>query len=215
VKTWASAALGANRRQSLIRGGLAVVLLGALFWALPIRWAGEEGGHHVDVEPPALDPFEKAGVTELKEGQRGPSFRLPLFTGGQASLETWKGKLVVLNFWATWCTPCTAEMPTLETLWRDYRERGLVVVGVSIDRGAPRTLIEPYLKGLGLTFPVLLDPQMETANAWRVAGVPATFLVRPGGAVAGMVVGAREWDSREMRALLESMLPGAPAHGGS
>ena len=215
MKTWASAALGANPRQSLIRAGLAVVLLGALFWALPIRRSGEEGGHHDHVEPPVLDPFEKAGVTELKEGQRGPSFRLPLFTGGEASLETWKGKLVVLNFWATWCAPCTAEMPTLETLWRDYRERGLMVVGVSIDRGAPRALIGPYLKGLGLTFPVLLDPQMETANAWRVAGVPATFLIRPGGEVAGMVVGAREWDSRQMRALLESMLPGAHTPGGS
>jgi peroxiredoxin len=216
VKTWASAALGANPRQSLIRAGLAVVLLGALFWALPTRRAGEEGGHHAHVEPLILDPFEKAGVTELKEGQRGPSFHLPLFTGGEASLETWKGKLVVLNFWATWCTPCTAEMPTLEALWRDYRERGLVVVGVSVDRGAPRALIAPYLKGLGLTFPVLLDPQMETANAWRVAGVPATFLVRPDGAVAGMVVGAREWDSREMRALLETMLPASvlPRSGG-
>jgi len=215
VKTWASAALGANRRQSLNRAGLAALLLGALFWALPIRRAGEERGHHDHVEAPVLDPFERAGVTELREGQRGPNFRLPLFTGGEASLETWKGKLVVLNFWATWCTPCTAEMPTLETLWRDYRERGLVVVGVSVDRGAPRSLITPYLKGLDLTFPVLLDPQMETANTWRVAGVPATFLIRPGGEVVGMVVGAREWDSHEMRALLESMLPGAHAHGGS
>ena len=194
---------------------LALLLLGALFWALPVRRACEEGGHHAHVEPPVLDPFEKAGITELKEGQRGPSFRLLLFTGGEASLETWKGKLVVLNFWATWCTPCTAEMPTLETLWREYRERGLAVVGVSVDRGAPRALIEPYLKGLALTFPVLLDPQMETANAWRVAGIPATFLIRPGGEVAAMVVGAREWDSREMRALLETMLPGAHAHGGS
>ena len=209
MKSWASSALGANRRQSLIRAGLAVLLLGALFWALPIRRSGEEGGHRAHVEPPVLDPFEKAGVTELKEGQRGPTFRLPLFTGGEASLETWKGNFVVLNFWATWCTPCTAEMPTLETLWREYRERGLVVVGVSVDRGAPRALIDSYLKGLGLTFPTLLDPQMETANAWRVAGVPATFLVRPSGEVAGMAVGAREWDSREMRALLESMLPDA------
>lgn len=206
MRTWRSAALGASWGQSLIRAALALVLLGALFWALPQRRAGEEGGHHVEHAPP-LDPFEKAGITELKEGQRGPAFRLSYFTGGEASLDTWRDKLVVLNFWATWCLPCTAEMPSLEALWREYRDRGLVVVGVSVDRHAPRTLIEPYLANLGLTFPVLVDPQMETANAWRVPGVPATFVIRPGGEVVGMAVGIREWNSKEMRALLEPMLP--------
>ena len=205
MKTWVSTALGTSWRQSLIRAALAMVLLGALMWALPTRRPGEEGGHHAD-HAPRLDAFEKAGVTELKEGQRGPTFRLSLFTGGEATLDTWKDKLVVLNFWATWCTPCTAEMPSLERLWRQYRERGLVVVGVSVDRGAPRALIEPYLKNLDLTFPILLDPQMETANAWRVPGVPATFVIRPGGDVAGMAIGIREWNSKEMKALLERML---------
>ena len=212
MKTWASTALGASWRQSLIRGGLALALLGGLFWALPTRRPGEEGGHHAE-HAPGLDAFEKAGVTELKDGQHGPAFRLSLFTGGDATLDTWKGKLVVLNFWATWCTPCTTEMPSLEALWREYRERGLVVVGVSVDRGAPRALIEPYLKNLDLTFPILLDPQMETANAWRVPGVPATFVIRPGGDVAGMAIGIREWNSKEMRTLLGSMLATAHTRG--
>ena len=206
MKAWVGGVLGASWRQSQIRGALALVLLGALFWLLPTRRPGQEGGHHAD-HPPRLDAFEKAGVTELKEGQRGPAFRLPLFTGGDATLETWKDRLVVLNFWATWCTPCTVEMPSLERLWRTYGRRGLVVVGVSVDRGAPRALIEPYLQNLHVTFPILLDPQMDTANAWKVPGVPATFVIRPGGQVAGMVFGFREWDSQEMRALIESLLP--------
>ena len=212
MKTWASTALGANWRQSLVRGVLALVLLGALVWVLPIRRPGEQGGHHAE-QAPRLDPFEKAGVTELKEGQRGPAFRGTMLTGGEATLEAWKGKLVILNFWATWCTPCTIEMPSLERLWHTYRDRGLVVVGVSVDRGAPRALIDPYLKNLGLTFPILLDPNMEAANSWKVPGVPATFVIRPGGEVTGMVIGFREWDSKEMRALLESLLPSAHAHG--
>jgi peroxiredoxin len=205
MKTWAATALGASWRQSLVRGVLALVLLGALVWALPIRRPGEQGGHHAE-QAPNLDPFEKAGVTELKDGQRGPAFRLPLLTGGDATLDAWKGKVVILNFWATWCTPCTVEMPALEALWREYRDRGLVVVGVSVDRGAPLPLIEPYLKNLGLTFPILLDPQMETANAWRVPGVPATFVIRPGGEVVGMAIGIREWNNKEMKALLERIL---------
>ena len=210
MKTWAGAVVGADWRQSLIRGALALVLLGALVWWLPTRRPGEDDAHHGGPVPP-LDPFEKAGVTELKEGQRGPAFRLALFTGGEAGLDTWKDKLIVLNFWATWCTPCTAEMPALEALWREYRGRGLVVVGVSVDRGAPRALIEPYLKNLDLTFPVLLDPQMETANAWKVPGVPASFVIRPGGEVTGMAIGIREWNSREMKGLVEGLLSEAHA----
>lgn len=204
--------VAARRPQSLVRLGLAVVLLGALVWLLPVRQPGQGGAHHAAPEP-TLDLFERAGVTELKKGQRGPALRLATLDSRSAGLEDYKGKLVVLNFWATWCQPCTIEMPTLEALWKGYRDRGLVVVGVAVDRGAPRALLDPYVKTLGLTFPILLDPDLKTAGAWRVTALPATFLVRPGGEVAGMAIGAREWNSREMRALLETMLPRRPAGG--
>ncbi|HBH03737.1 MAG: hypothetical protein A2W08_09895 [Candidatus Rokubacteria bacterium RBG_16_73_20] len=211
MKSWATHALAVpGRRQHLLRIALAVVVLGALLWALPVRRPGEEGGHRVPASV-RLDAFERAGMIELTEGQRGPAFRLPTLAGGQAGLEDFRDKLVVVNFWATWCTPCTVEMPTLEALWRAYRERGLVVLGVSVDVGAPRGLIEPYVQNLGLTFPILLDADMAVARAWRVTGLPATFVVRPGGEVVGMAVGMREWNAEPMRALLEPMLPGARA----
>ena len=178
-----------------------------MLWALPVWRSGEDGGHHRG-HAVTLDVFEKAGITEFKEGQRGPAFRLRTFPGeGHASLEDFKHKLVVLNFWATWCTPCTIEMPTLERLWQDYRARGLIVLGISVDRGAPRSLLDPYLKHQQLSFPILLDPDLKTSSAWRVTGLPATFIVKPGGEVAGMAVGARDWNSAEMRALLETLLP--------
>ncbi len=213
MRAWASSTLGGpGLRRNVPRALLALVLLGGLLWFLPIRRGGDQGAHHA---PSKLDPFERAGVIELKEGQHGPPFSLEQLTGGRASLDTWKDRLIVLNFWATWCTPCTLEMPTLEALWRDYSERGLVVVGVSVDRGGPRALIEPYLRNAGLTFPILLDPDMATASAWRVTGLPATFLIRPGGDVVGMAVGPREWNSPEMQALLVPMLPGAPRRNGA
>ena len=145
MRSWGSSLLGVGRYQSLVRAGLAVLLLGGLFWALPLRRPGEEGGHHALYAAPALDPFEKAGVNELTEGQHGPPFRLATLAGRPAALADHADKLVVLNFWATWCQPCTLEMPTLEALWRAYSDRGLVVLAVSVDRGAPRGLIEPYV----------------------------------------------------------------------
>ena len=211
MKNWACDTLGVGRRQQIVRAVLALALVGGLVWALPIRRAGEDGGHHA-AHAPALDPFERAGVSELREGHRTPALRLPRLDGGVTALDEHRERLVVVNFWATWCEPCTAEMPTLESLWRRYRERGLVVLGVSVDRGAPRILLEPYVSRLGLSFPILLDADMAASRAWRVHGVPATFVVQPGGEAVGMAMGAREWDSPEMRSLLERYLPHADHH---
>ena len=156
---------GGARRATYVRIAVAVVLVGSVLWALPVRRAGEEGGHHEAGRhaSPSLDVFERAGVAELKEGQRGPAFALASLDGGLASLETWKDSLVILNFWATWCRPCTDEMASLEALWRAYRTRGVVVIGICVDRGAPRPIIDPYVKNLNLTFPILLDPDGKTA----------------------------------------------------
>src|SRR5580765_3762238 len=93
-----SALGGAN----LLRAALGIVLVVVLVWALPVRRPGEEGGHHAAHAPDlALDAFEKAGVTELKEGQRGPAFRLAGLDGREGGLATWADKAIVLNFWAT------------------------------------------------------------------------------------------------------------------
>ena len=207
MKGWVShGLLGAGWRQQLLRVGLAVVLVGGVVWMLPVRRPGEDGGHHAEHVPPD-DPFERAGIVELREGHRTPELRLPTLAGGVVSLAEHRDKLVLVNFWATWCQPCTAEMPTLEALWREERDR-LVVLAVSVDRGAPRMLLEPYVSRLGLTFPILLDVHLQAAAAWRVTSLPATFVVRPGGEAVGLAFGAREWNSAEMRALLARFLPG-------
>jgi peroxiredoxin len=209
MRAWSSATLGGNPRQTIVRAVLAIVLVGVLVWALPERRAGENGGHHEHAATPPVveDRFERAGVMEFREGQHGPAFRLTALGGRAQTLDDWHDKLVVLNFWATWCEPCTIEMPELEALWTRYRDRGLVVVGISVDRGAPRPLIDPYVQKQRLSFPILLDPDLATAGQWRVTAVPATFLVKPGGDVVGLAIGPREWTSAPMAALIETLLP--------
>src|SRR5206468_10528682 len=117
---------GGRRYGPPAGGGRAVLLRGGLLGARPEGRPGGGGGHPGRPAVPALDPFEKAGVTELTDGQHGPPFRLATLDGGAASLADHVDRLVVLNFWATWCEPCRLEMPTLETLWREYRDRGPV-----------------------------------------------------------------------------------------
>ncbi len=201
-----------TRGQVLGGAALVVALLGGAIAAVAILLPGEVVRHRArpGAEDSGADPFQRVGLVELHAGQRGPGLRLERLEGGRVTLDTWKDRLVVLNFWATWCTPCTVEMPALESLWRRYRGRGLVVVAVSVDRGAPRSLIEPYLRKLHLSFPVLLDHDMAAAQAWRVTGLPTTFVIRPGGDVAAMAVGARDWDGAAMRSVLEPMLPARP-----
>jgi len=206
MKIWAvHTLLGVRRRQHLLRAALAIVLVGGLIWMLPVRRPGEDGGHHAE-HAAHLDLFERAGVVELRAGHPTPELRLPTLGGGVDSLAEHRDKVVLVNFWATWCQPCTAEMPTLEALWREYRGR-LVVLGVAVDRGAPRLLLDPYVSRLGLTFPILLDGDQRASSAWRVTSLPATFLVRPGGEAVGLAFGAREWNSVEMRTLLGRFLP--------
>ena len=201
-------ALGKAIDRVTVRVGLAVAALALVLWALPARRAGEDGGHHGDHHA-HLDAFgegrrdraqAKASAAPASGCARSPPT-------GRCRSRPSGDKLVVVNFWATWCAPCTVEMPALEALWQAYRARGLVVIGVSVDRGAPRGLLAPYLDHQRLTFPIVLDPDLAASKAWRVTSLPATFLVKPGGEVAGMAIGAREWNGAEMRALLETLLP--------
>src|SRR3989442_13798915 len=134
-------------------------------------------------------------------------FRYELDDRGPAGIADAGEKLFELKLRATWCQPCTLEMPTLEALWRAYSDGGLVVLAVSVDRGAPRGLIEPYVRNLNLTFPILLDPELQPSGAWRVTGLPPAYLVRPAGWVAGMAGDPREGDDGGMTALGERLFP--------
>jgi len=122
-------------------------------------------------------------------GRMAPAFGLQLFSGGRLTLGELRGRLVVLNFWASWCVPaCTDEAPVLQAIWEQYRTKGVTVVGVNIqDHEAPaRTFIQRF----GLTFPGGMDPRSVIAIDYGVYGVPETYLIDQSGRTVYKYAGA-------------------------
>ena len=136
--------------------------------------------------------------------KRAEDFTVALLRGETLKLREQRGKAVMINFWATWCLPCREEMPAMERLYRRHRERGFVLLAVSVDTDA--SLVRPFLEQHKLTFPVTLDAKMDLANTYGVRALPSSFLVDRHGYLAALALGPRAWDNRAAHALVEGML---------
>jgi peroxiredoxin len=162
----------------------------------PPSWAGAEG---------APDPV--AALALGKPNPLGAAKPFQVDTPGHRplSLSEFKGKVVFLNFWATWCKPCEEEMPSMERLHRRFKDQGLVVLAISEDVGGA-SVVSPYLKKHNLSFPVGLDPKSSVASLYGVWGVPSTFIIDRRGNRVLYANGSREWDGPDARALFQSLL---------
>jgi thiol-disulfide isomerase/thioredoxin len=137
-------------------------------------------------------------------GMWPPPFTGQTITGRKISLADLKGRVVLVNFWASWCAACRPEMPMFERLHRDYTTQGLTVLGIN-SREEP-WIVQRYAKELTLTFPLLLDPKGRITRLYGVTGLPTTFLVGRNGRPVALAVGAREWRSAEARAIIQALL---------
>ena len=136
-----------------------------------------------------------------------PEFNGRTPDGHTISLASLQGKLVILNFWATWCLECRPEMPAFERLHREFSTQGLAVVGINARESS--TTIRDYAKGLGLTFPLVLDPSGQINSTYGVIGLPTTFLIGRDGRAVALVVGSRDWSGNPSRELILELLAGA------
>jgi thiol-disulfide isomerase/thioredoxin len=116
-----------------------------------------------------------------------PDFTLDTLDGGKFRLADQIGKPVVVNFWATWCLPCRAELPALEEVYRNNRAQGLVVVGVDVAESPDE--VAQFVTKVGLTFPIALDASGEATELYRIQGMPTTFFVGRDGLIKDMVIG--------------------------
>jgi peroxiredoxin len=156
----------------------------------------------------ASDPlFSAVPVTHVSGGVQAPDFALATADGKKVALAGLKGKVVLLNFWATWCPPCREEMPSMERLHQEFREQGLAVLAVNIQESPKQ--VARFMRDFRLTFPAVLDGDATVSGLYGVRGLPSTYLVDRTGRVVGQAVGARDWAGAPAKALVRSLL--APA----
>lgn len=151
----------------------------------------------------------------VQRGQAAPDFRAPMLGGGTVTLSSLKGRVVLVNIWATWCGPCRWEMPAMQRLYSRLAPRGLAILAVSQDEpaapgaayGGTQGDVVPFVARNGITFTVLLDPHGDIEDLYGVTGLPTTFILNKRGEIVGKVLGPAEWDrpprSTEIERLLE------------
>jgi peroxiredoxin len=168
---------------------------------LPVN-PGESWGENLSATE---DVFEKFQVSRFEKPVEIPDFSLPLIGGGEVKLSDYKGKVIFLNFWATWCAYCRTERAGLQATHDKYKDRGFEVLSVSIDRAGAET-VEKFLQEHNITFPNLHDQKSEVALEYGIRGVPATFFIAADGKAIGGVIGPRPWGSEEAHSLVEHLL---------
>lgn len=161
--------------------------------ALLVCAAGCRGESRATHAPPAAAPpasvLPTAGATagaETPPRVMAPLWTLPDLFGQPVSLASFRGRVVLLNFWATWCPPCREEIPDLVRLDAAYRARDVVIIGVAVDAGSSRA-VQSFADGYGMTYPIVLG-SIPVAQRYRVAGIPASFLLDRQGRVV------KRWD---------------------
>lgn len=134
-----------------------------------------------------------------------PDFVMKTLDGKEIRLADYKGKYILLNFWATWCGPCKIEMPSLETLHTKFKSRNLAVVAVSNDIFGAK-VVKPFVKAHKMSFTVSLDQDLKVSTQYGVVGLPTTILIDPRGIVIGVLNGAENWAHAETLAYFEDLL---------
>jgi len=137
--------------------------------------------------------LQSAKYEPLAVGKAAPDFALTDLNDKPIKLSDYRGRVVFLNFWATWCAPCREEMPSMEVLFKNFEKDGLVILAVSIDRVTTTKDIPPFVKGMNLTFPVLIDSWGKTDKPYKRMGVPETFIIDQEGVIREIVIGPKDW----------------------
>jgi thiol-disulfide isomerase/thioredoxin len=146
----------------------------------------------------------KAGFQTPTTPLTSTDFKLPGLDGDMVKLSDFRGSLVLLNFWATWCPPCKAEIPSLESLYGRLKSKGLKVL--SVDLGEEKSTVQDFVTKNKMETTVLLDTKAEVGIAYGTQSIPVTYIIARDGSILGRTIGSRDWTSSEVSTLLENLL---------
>jgi len=153
----------------------------------------------------APDMLPVAGRNVVKLGEPAPNFQLRDLNGQPVALSDLRGKVVLLNFWATWCGPCRVEMPAMERLYSAFSRKDFEILAVSTDaQGAAVT--RPFQQENHLTFPILHDADYRVGLTYGARTLPMTFMVDRQGIVRHQIFGARDWEATEAHQLVQMLM---------
>jgi len=156
---------------------------------------------HFPTESEGNDLFQKIGIQQIKGDKKAPNFFLEGLSGRKIELKDFKGKVIFLNFWATWCGPCKEEMPSMEALYQQFKEKDFILLSISVDYEGLKPVKE-YMEKHRYTFPVLIDSKFKVLDLYEVKGIPTTFIIDKKGRMIGKSIGPRNWKSQEVISLL-------------
>ena len=171
--------------------------------ALGLLWGGKAADAREHL-------FEAMGMAKVPP-KAAPNFTLPTADGQQVSLQQYRGKVVFLNFWATWCIPCREEMPALERLHQTYQSQDLAIVSIDLKESADQ--VKAFFQKHSLSFPALLDQDGTVFRDYLVAGMPTTYLIGRDGTLLARGVGGRDWTRAEALQLIQELVGATPAAG--
>jgi thiol-disulfide isomerase/thioredoxin len=152
----------------------------------------------------SYEEIREVGLQPIQAGTESIDFELETLAGGTRSLNSFKGKVVFLNFWATWCGPCRQEMPSMERLYQRLKGKGLEIVAVNLHED--KATVQKFIDEYKLTFPVLLDKNGRVGSTYGTRSIPTTYIIDRKGFVVAGTIGTREWDSDEYVRFFERLL---------
>lgn len=173
------------------RGIIIVVIVGLLGWAVYdyVANKSETSTDSVNNEVENDDGDVDVG---LERGDRAPDFSLTTLDGEEAQLSDYRGEKVLVNFWATWCPPCRAEMPDLQKV---HEEKDVVILGINLTETKTETEdVDPFIEEFGITFPILLDEDSEVSTQYQISPIPTNFLIDSQGIIHNVAYGAVNYD---------------------
>lgn len=143
----------------------------------------------------------------LSAGSLAPDFTLRDLQDREVRLSQLRGKVVIVNFWATWCPPCKAEMPSMEVLHKTFKDQDLVLLAINVEKDGRRAVNE-FLKESPYTFPILFDTESQVQNQYGVFQYPESFIIDRNGVIVRKVIGAVHWTGGDLFNLVRFMIEG-------